>query len=89
MKNSIPLQAGGVLYIYGEGFSDNNFNTFDPILGNKIWLYNDYETLPCQHPVERNWLLQNPQVFLHHDPYTVCPVSSYPNLYSNSLYKLR
>ena len=29
--------------------------------GNKIWLYNDYETIVCNHPVEKNWLLQNPQ----------------------------
>ena len=54
--------GGGVIYIYGSGFAGDNFNFNDPILGNKIWFYNDFETLVCISPVDKNWLLQNPQV---------------------------
>ena len=54
--------GGGVIYIYGSGFAGDNFNFDDPILGNKIWFYNDFETLVCISPVDKNWLLQNPQV---------------------------
>merc|ERR1711963_1297742 len=54
-------EGGGVIFIYGHGFSADNFNFNDPILGNKIWFYNDFETIPCASPVKKNWLLQNPQ----------------------------
>lgn len=54
-------QGGGVIFIDGHGFSADNFNMNDPVLGNKIWFYNDFETLVCDSPVKKNWLLQNPQ----------------------------
>ena len=54
-------KGGGVIYLYGSGFAADNFNFNDPILGNKIWFYNDFETLVCDSPVKKNWLLQNPQ----------------------------
>ena len=54
-------QGGGVIFISGSGFAADNFNFNDPILGNKIWFYNDFETLSCRSPVDKNWLLQNPQ----------------------------
>ena len=54
-------QGGGVIFVSGSGFAADNFNFNDPILGNKIWFYNDFETLPCKSPVDKNWLLQNPQ----------------------------
>ena len=54
-------KGGGVIFLYGSGFAGDNFNFNDPILGNKIWFYNDFETLKCQSPVDKNWLLQNPQ----------------------------
>jgi len=53
--------GGGVIFIDGHGFSADNFNFHDPILGNKIWFFNDFETLVCDSPVKKNWLLQNPQ----------------------------
>ena len=55
-------KGGGVIFLYGSGFAGDNFNFNDPILGNKIWFYNDFETIVCTHPVQKNWLLQNPQV---------------------------
>jgi hypothetical protein len=45
-------EGGGVIFIYGHGFSADNFNFNDPILGNKIWFYNDFETIPCASPVK-------------------------------------
>ena len=53
--------GGGVIFIDGNGFSADNFNFMDPVLGNKIWFYNDFETIKCDSPVKKNWLLQNPQ----------------------------
>jgi len=55
-------QGGGVIFIYGSEFSEDNFNLFGPVAGNKIYFYNEYETIVCSHPIEKNWLLQNPQV---------------------------
>ena len=66
-------EGGGVIFIYGNGFSADNFNFNDPILGNKIWFYNDFETIPCASPVKKNWLLQNPQA-----PSTTTVVCSLP-----------
>merc|ERR1712013_851414 len=66
-------EGGGVIFIYGHGFSADNFNFNDPILGNKIWFYNDFETIPCATPVKKNWLLQNPQA-----PSTTTVVCSLP-----------
>ena len=66
-------EGGGVIFIYGHGFSADNFNFNDPILGNKIWFYNDFETIPCASPVKKNWLLQNPQA-----PSTTTVVCSLP-----------
>jgi hypothetical protein len=54
-------QGGGVIFIHGSGFSEDDFNLFGPVAGNKIWFYNEYETIVCSHPIEKNWLLQNPQ----------------------------
>ena len=55
-------QGGGVIFIHGSEFSEDNFNLFGPVAGNKIYFYNEYETIVCSHPIEKNWLLQNPQV---------------------------
>ena len=56
-------RGGGVIFIYGHGFSGDSFTAFnpDPNVGNKIWVYNDYETIPCTYPITKTWLLENPQ----------------------------
>ena len=56
-------RGGGVIFIYGQNFSGDNFAAFNPNpdVGNKIWFYNDFETIKCTYPITKTWLLQNPQ----------------------------
>ena len=68
---------GGAVTIHGSGFSEDVFNQFDPVLGNKVrkqsirvlliclsqvWFANEFVSVPCQNPINFNFLLENPQV---------------------------
>ncbi|KAK3895441.1 hypothetical protein Pcinc_000890 [Petrolisthes cinctipes] len=49
---------GGIsLYIYGAGFSSDQFNHFDSVKGNKVQLVNEVDTIDC--PVIRYLTTQN------------------------------
>ena len=52
-------KGGGVVTIYGEGFSPDTFSQFNATKGNKIYFTNDFERLECINPVEkvRNFLM--------------------------------
>ena len=46
--------GGGAITIYGEGFSEDVFNQFDPILGNKVGTLNTNLTFILFIYVKRN-----------------------------------
>ena len=52
---------GGTVTIEGSGFSEDVFNQFDPVLGNKVWFVNEFVSVVCQTPINWNFLLENPQ----------------------------
>lgn len=47
--------GGGAITILGEGFSEDVFNQFDPILGNKVILIQAFQKLLCT--VKPNFLM--------------------------------
>ena len=81
--------GGGAVTIEGAGFSEDVFNQFDPVLGNKVnncntnkiflryftqvWFANEFVSVPCQNPINWNFLLENPQ-----DPSTTRIVCDLP-----------
>jgi len=65
--------GGGAVTINGEGFSEDVFNQFDPVLGNKVWFANEFVSVVCQTPINWNFLLENPQ-----DPSTTKIVCDLP-----------
>ena len=89
-------EGGGAVTIEGAGFSEDVFNQFDPVLGNKVgggyfyavfllilltiirfivqvWFANEFVSVPCQNPINWNFLLENPQ-----DPSTTRIVCDLP-----------
>merc|ERR1712142_652491 len=65
--------GGGAVTINGEGFSEDVFNQFDPVLGNKVWFANEFVSVSCQNPINWNFMLENPQ-----DPSTTKIVCDLP-----------
>ena len=81
--------GGGAVTIEGAGFSEDVFNQFDPVLGNKVntvdfldyhitlnskvWFANELVSVSCQNPINWNFLLENPQ-----DPSTTRIVCDLP-----------
>ena len=53
--------GGGVVSIYGEGFSADTFSQFNSTKGNKIYFTNNFERVECINPVDQTWMLQDPQ----------------------------
>eukprot|EP00091_Calanus_sinicus_P002584 TRINITY_DN12661_c0_g1_i1.p1 TRINITY_DN12661_c0_g1~~TRINITY_DN12661_c0_g1_i1.p1 ORF type:complete len:350 (-),score=80.50 TRINITY_DN12661_c0_g1_i1:331-1380(-) len=64
---------GGTITITGTGFSEDVFNQFDPVLGNKVWFANEFVSVSCQNPINWSFLLENPQ-----DPSTTKIVCDLP-----------
>merc|ERR1712223_342265 len=53
--------GGGAVTIHGQGFSEDVFSQFDPVLGNKVWFANEFVSVVCKTPISSNFLLENPQ----------------------------
>ena len=45
--------GGGVVTIYGEGFSADTFSQFNATKGNKIYFTNNFERVECINPVDQ------------------------------------
>ena len=78
---------GGAVTIHGSGFSEDVFNQFDPVLGNKVWFANEFVSVVCQTPINWNFLLENPQ-----DPSTtkiVCDLPARSGLKGSNWFNLQ
>merc|ERR1712013_718455 len=51
--------GGGAVTIHGQGFSEDVFSQFDPVLGNKVWFANEFVSVVCKTPISSNFLLEN------------------------------
>ena len=63
--------------VFIQGFSEDVFSQFDPVLGNKVciiflsfkssysgiqvWFANEFVSVVCKTPISSNFLLENPQ----------------------------